>query len=522
MVGTDGAQRKVFDVHYDSLNEVGYLEAYHTGVSASDIWFRGKDMYFDSGQNYVPELKMLANGQVIVNDDAVSGVDFRAESVHQPNMLFVDSVNDRVGIASSSPMATLSVAGEIVANKIDATSSSATSTFSGNIAVSKNLEAQNYASTSILYLPNTSSATNGVLYLGGKRAFYNYVDPSRDGFNFFAGQLAGNLSVGSVGSVSTDGSRNAGLGYAALNGLTSGYNNTAVGYSAAYQATTGHENTAIGQLALQALLGGFNNTAVGSQALGEIAGSSNNTAIGYSAGYNGTGTGAGLQQTTFVGASTRSSTASISNSTAIGYQAVVSASNQIVIGNTNVTQTLLKGSVGIATTSTVARLAVQGGGSDVLNLFSSTGAPLLNFTNSGELGIGTTSPYAALSITTGDTTTAGLAISTTTGALIFSVDENSHVITGGGVPTISACGTSPSVTGGNDTNWRIKTGSGGTATTCTLTFAKAYLKAPICNVTQETGTAAVFKASTTPSTVVITSSAATLTSNFFTGHCEGY
>lgn len=50
-------------------------------------------------------------------------------------------------------------------------------------------------------------------------------------------------------------------------------------------------------------------------------------------------------------------------------------------------------------------------------------------------------------------------------------------------PTLSACGTGPAMTG-NDTVFQI---TGGTAANgCTATFAKPYIKAPICQVSQET------------------------------------
>jgi hypothetical protein len=49
-------------------------------------------------------------------------------------------------------------------------------------------------------------------------------------------------------------------------------------------------------------------------------------------------------------------------------------------------------------------------------------------------------------------------------------------------PTITACGTSPVVMG-DDSHGYITTGA--TATGCTITFATAYPKRPVCNVTNE-------------------------------------
>lgn len=77
------------------------------------------------------------------------------------------------------------------------------------------------------------------------------------------------------------------------------------------------------------------NTAVGYNALNTVGSSgpsaSNlNTAIGFSAGYT---VGQSTTNCTFVGGLTDVATGAISNSTAIGYGAIITASNQIVLGN---------------------------------------------------------------------------------------------------------------------------------------------------------------------------------------------
>jgi hypothetical protein len=78
----------------------------------------------------------------------------------------------------------------------------------------------------------------------------------------------------------------------------------------------------------------------------------------------------------------------------------------------------------------------------------------------------------------------------TTGA--FSVDTNNgvyfpgHILSTGTAPSLS-CGTgSPTVTG-NDYSGLITGGTG--VTTCTLTFAKAYLTQPWCVITNQTSPA---------------------------------
>ena len=117
-------------------------------------------------------------------------------------------------------------------------------------------------------------------------------------------------------SANTNGSSNSALGYAALLRNTTGDDNTAVGNSALFGNISGSYNTAIGYSALAVNTEGDKNTAVGQNALRSNDTGNNNTALGYNAFSSGN---------------------NYSNSTAIGYNAQISASNQVRIGDDNVT-----------------------------------------------------------------------------------------------------------------------------------------------------------------------------------------
>ncbi len=104
-----------------------------------------------------------------------------------------------------------------------------------------------------------------------------------------------------------------------------------------------------------------------------------------------------------------------------------------------------------------------------------------NSTVSGLFGVGTTTPFAALS----GVGTIPLAVSTSSvsGSNMpnFSIDKFGHEAHSGAKPTITVCGSSPSVTG-SDNSGKITTGTAG-PTSCKINFAFAYPTAPSCILT---------------------------------------
>ena len=56
------------------------------------------------------------------------------------------------------------------------------------------------------------------------------------------------------------------------------------------------------------------------------------------------------------------------------------------------------GNVGIGTTTINARLSIEGGGADILNLFGGTGTEVVTVLNNGNVGIGTTAPSDKLHV----------------------------------------------------------------------------------------------------------------------------
>jgi fibronectin-binding autotransporter adhesin len=103
----------------------------------------------------------------------------------------------------------------------------------------------------------------------------------------------------------------------------------------------------------------LNNYTFGLLALSGNTIGSNNLAEGYGAGYNASVALHNVSNSTFLGYGANSSVDNVTNSTAIGNGAQVTQSNEIVLGSSTVTQTLLNGYVGIGTTGPTSPIDVR-------------------------------------------------------------------------------------------------------------------------------------------------------------------
>lgn len=127
----------------------------------------------------------------------------------------------------------------------------------GNVTLSSNLD-----------LPATSSASAGVITLGGVRFAHQFGGIT----NTFLGYNAGNFSLTGGGNTVN--------GYNAFLSNTSGFANTAVGYRTLIANSTGGTNTVIGNSAMTLNSTGSGNIAVGWQAGQALTTGDNNIEIG--------------------------------------------------------------------------------------------------------------------------------------------------------------------------------------------------------------------------------------------------
>ena len=147
---------------------------------------------------------------------------------------------------------------------------------------------------------------------------------------------------GSIPSATT-GTNDTAVGSGALAAVTSGSNNTAIGLNAGTAITTGGSENAFGVGALGAQTSGSANVGIGNNALNQNTTGTQNVAVGYGAGSNSTTPNTTGGQSTFIGVNANNSADALTNTTVIGYNAQATQSNEVMIGNSAVSQVCFAG-----------------------------------------------------------------------------------------------------------------------------------------------------------------------------------
>ena len=171
--------------------------------------------------------------------------------------------------------------------------------------------------------------------------------------------------------------------------------------------------------------------------------------------------------------------------------------------------------------STASSFSAYSRGTHVASVSPSTAQMLFNNGSASAPGI------AAAGVTTSGlfwdvTPTFNIAISGATHTRFFSdrITTTAHLVAAGTTPTIGTCGTTPSVVGKDDA-MLVTVGTGGSATSCGVTFATAHTgNAPICVVQSDTDIVA-FKMTTTTTALTVTAAAAFTASSKLHILCKG-
>ncbi|MGO8700331.1 MAG: hypothetical protein ACLQVY_21785 [Limisphaerales bacterium] len=193
------------------------------------------------------------------------------------------------------------------------------------ISINMSLGALAIGGTQVLYLPDadTTSIAVGESALASQSA----TSEKNAALGYAAGQYIttgtdsvaiGYAAMQGVSATPLTGVQNTAVGYIALNAIQGGADyNTALGSEAMQVSTTGVEDTAVGTQALRLNTTGSLNTALGFEAMYANTTGSNNTAVGYSALYANTV----ANNNTAVGDNALVSSTAASN-TAVGYEAL--------------------------------------------------------------------------------------------------------------------------------------------------------------------------------------------------------
>ena len=171
--------------------------------------------------------------------------------------------------------------------------------------------------------------------------------------------------------------------------------------------------------------------------------------------------------------------------------------------------------VGIGTTTPTSLLTVAGSflintWTNITNAFTiknNAGTTVFNVdtTVTGpQLAVGTSTPYSTFTAWGAGTAGTRLANFTNSASTtVFAILNNGHTTASTTQPTLSACGTSPSMVGTDERGY-INVGTGVVAS-CTMTFAAAYKNKPTCVVTNEVAMATF--GATTITTLIVSGTA---------------
>ena len=173
----------------------------------------------------------------------------------------------------------------------------------------------------------TNITASGVIS-SSKDALINGLTIGRGGGDNIDNTAIGNLAL--LSSTDSNQEGNTAVGASSMQLSPIGKLNTAVGWKALYQ-TRASNNTSIGQDSLYNHIFGNNNVALGLEAGKTITGGSTPLIT--------------ASLSTFIGAGTKAKADDETNQIVIGYGATGEGSNSVVLGNDNITKTVLKGNI---------------------------------------------------------------------------------------------------------------------------------------------------------------------------------
>jgi hypothetical protein len=323
-----------------------------------------------------------------------------------PNITIQQASGSQNGFLSSTDWTTFN-------NKQNTLTLTTSGTSGAATLVGSTLNIPNYSADLSGYLPLTGGTLTGGL--GGTTAsfsstvsatqfFVNTSGQSRAISTFHpAGAFGSNIWIGGGGANSTlngggsalgstntslgvlaledntTGNANVAIGYLSLSNNTTGNGNTSAGQFSMWKNTTGYSNSAFGQNSLIDHTTGFANCAFGTNSLGYLTTGRYNVGFGSWAGYliNSGAENRTSIDSVYLGDDTRASANGNENEIVIGKGGRGQGSNSAVIGNANITKTVLRGNVLIKTTSDSGESLQVRNGRSLFELASGTNGAIL-------------------------------------------------------------------------------------------------------------------------------------------------
>lgn len=284
-----------------------------------------------------------------------------------------------------------------------------------------------------------------------------------------------NYWFGGAGNLTASGPDNTAIGPSSQAAITSGEFNMSMGASSLQSTNTGNFNLAIGVNAEAGNISGNSNVGLGLQALQSNTTGNKNVGIGGNALFD--FNDAGGQD---------------DGNVAIGYNAgrgiTTGKANTIIGANT---------------------IGLPSGLSSNVIIADGNGNSRFMADSNGNSAVGISTPIANVQFQTISQTTDKYEFYSATSTVLFhvSVSTSGHFLTGGASPTLSSCGSSPSVSG--DDNEGTITVGGGIVTACTLAFSSTWGATPTC-VISDNSTAITGDISSLSATSMTTSFSASL------------
>lgn len=212
-----------------------------------------------------------------------------------------------------------------------------------------------------------------------------------------------------------------------------------------------------------------------------------------------------------------------------GLQVLAGANTNIQLNN-GAGESIWGTNVGLISQSSLGQISASGSGVPLVfytgasrNTMNNSALEKMRIASTGFVGIATSTPWGFLSVmaSTSGSVSPLFVVGTSTQlstSTAFMIAASGHIIASSTNPTLSGCGTGPTIKG-DDTHGEIVIGTA--ATSCTMQFQIFYSSAPVCTVTNQSMSITSAMTYTISTTALIISQATGFAGDKVDYMCEG-